>query len=116
MDSASTDTRFTPALTLFWFLEACSRERVKVPSGTKHITCDYMTCTYLANQVLRDEDHPMSLNVVRRAFEGLPIKQVHGVVMGSAITIPDLMERDSMLRRYADKREEREEMKKYGGV
>ena len=95
-------------LALWHLLEACRVNGVAAPKGTGHIRCDGAVCFEIAHVTLRTHGTPINLRVVHAAFEGLPVKQAHGVVFGTAIKIRDLMDRDQFLRRYADKRLERE--------
>lgn len=90
----------TPALAFYRYLESCAEWGEKPASESAHVRADAATCDYIA-QVLAVDGQPIAKRVVRAAFYGLPVKQAFGVARGTAARIPDLMERDRMLRNYA---------------
>jgi hypothetical protein len=98
------------ALIFYQFVVAAKEEGMFIPSGTRDIRCDDTLCGYLTYCDLHDLDsiEYHDINVVKRCFKGLPVKQVHGVVQGTVMPIRDFAERDTYLRGYASRREEKE--------
>ena len=93
----------TSALAWYWTLDCLNFEGKEPMKGSSHIVCDELLCIYLAEFELVVEGEPLDLRVVRAAFKDLPVKQVFSVVTSTVLKIPDLIERDQMLRRYAAK-------------
>lgn len=90
------------ALLLFWLLEECEKENLPAPNGTAHIRCDWLTCAWISERTLRVDGQPLDRRVVENAFLNSPVKTAFGVCK-TALKIDDPMERDLMMRRYADK-------------
>jgi hypothetical protein len=97
-------------LKLWRILGDCADLELPFPSNTRHIKCGVPLTWKLAQQVLAVDAHPMPKELVWRAFGGQPVKQVFAVVHGTALKIPDLIERDSYLRLRAQRRIERGEI------
>lgn len=99
--------RMAPSIALWHLLDACEDEGIDPPKSTGHIVCDLPLVSLLANLVLETEGQELDFEVVRRAFEGQPVKQVWAVVQGVLGMPDDIMERDTRLRRRAANRERR---------
>lgn len=97
----------TSAVAWYWTLDRLDREGKDAMKGSSHIVCDELLCRYLAEFELAVDEEYVDIRVVRDAFMDLPVKQVFHVVRGTVLKIPDLIERDLMLRRYAKRKAER---------
>lgn len=94
---------------LWVLLESCQAAGMDFPKATAHITATHGLTRYIAEVELAVGGVPLAQDAVDRAFTGLPVKQVWHLCKDWAAKITDLQERDLALRRYADKREAREE-------
>ena len=95
------------SLLLYLLLVQCEEEGIDAPAKTAHIRVDDRLIHRLRMDLAVD-GYPISATTVYRAFHGMPVKAVRGVVRSAIKNTDELLERDQFLLRYASKRERRE--------
>lgn len=98
------------AVLFYKFLLACHHQGLTPPKGSAYVVADEALIDHLCYTVVGPTTpghQTVKREVVASAFLGLPVKQVFGVVRGTVLKIPEVEERDLMLRRYARKRSAR---------